>query len=252
MKNLHTRTTLPCLLCVATFFLSSHAVISRAKSTEIETLTFTNTQTWSPRYLQWAETAIDLPEIALPPAPKNFSDATKQDLAVMHAYQDARTEKNIAEIKQEMNVYDALYGEKTLAQLVDENSRPLTFELMKEVIELESPQIMKQKKIYNRVRPSYLDPTLQPAIDVPPHPAYPSGHATQAYLRAHVFGELDPAHIDVYLQSAKRIARNREVAGLHYPSDTKAGEILAGQLFTKLMNNSDFVEHLNKAKTEWL
>ena len=149
MKNLHIRITLPCLLCVATFFLSSHAVISREKSAEIETLTFTNTQTWLPRYLQWAETAIDLPEIALPPAPKNFSDATKQDLAVMHAYQDARTEKNIEEIKQEMNVYDALFGEKTLAQLVDERSHPLTFELMKEVIELESPQIMKQKKIYN-------------------------------------------------------------------------------------------------------
>ena len=122
MKHLHTRITLPCLLCVGTFFLSSHAVISRAESAEIETLTFTNTQTWLPRYLQWAETAIDLPEIALPPAPKNFSDATKQELAVMHVYQDARTEKNIEEIKQEINVYDALFGEKTLAQLVDESS----------------------------------------------------------------------------------------------------------------------------------
>ncbi len=252
MKNFNARIVMPCLLCVGTFFLSSHAVISRAESAEIETLTFTNTQTWLPRYLQWAETAINLPEIALPPAPKNFSDTTKQDLAVMHAYQDVRTEKNIAEIKQEINVYDALFGEKTLAQLVDESSRPLTFELMKKVIELESPQIMKQKKIYNRVRPSYLDPTLTPVIDVPPHPAYPSGHATQAHLRALVLSELDPAHHDHYLQSAKRIARNREVAGLHYPSDSKAGQILAGQLFKKLMNDSDFVEHLNKAKTEWL
>lgn len=251
MKNLPLRITIPCLLCVAGFFLSSHAAISRAESAKIEALTFTNTQTWLPRYLQWAETAVDLPEIALPPAPNNTSDSTKKDLAVMHAYQDARTEKDIEEIKQEINVYDAFFGEKTLAQLVDESSRPLTFELMKEIIELESPQIMKQKKIYNRVRPSYLDPTLQPAIDVPPHPAYPSGHATQAYLRAHVLGELDPAHHDDYLQAAKRIARNREVAGLHYPSDTKAGEILAGQLFQKLMNHSDFVEHLNKAKTEW-
>ena len=251
MKNFLVRTTITCLLCVGTFFLSLHADISRAESKTIATLTFTNTQTWSPRYLQWAETAVDIPEIVLPSAPKNTSDSTKRDLAVMHAYQDARTEKNIEEIKQEINVYDALFGEKTLGQLVDENSRPLTFELMKEVIELESPQIMKQKKIYNRVRPSYLDHTLKPAIDVPPHPAYPSGHATQAYLRAHVLGELDPAHHDDYLQAAKRIARNREVAGLHFPSDTKAGEILAGQLFKKLMDTADFSKRLEAAKAEW-
>lgn len=251
MKNFLARITIPCLIGVGAFFLSSYALASRAETVAIETLTFSNTQTWSPRYLLWAETAIDLPEITLPPSPKNISHTTKKDLATLHAYQDRRTAENIEEIKQELNIYDAFFGEITLAQLVDESKRPLTFELMKTVIELESPQIMKQKKIYNRVRPSFLDPTLKPVIDIPNHPAYPSGHSTQAHLRALVLSELDPKNADVYLQAANRIARNREVAGLHYPSDSKAGAVLAEQLFKKLMSNPDFVEHLKAAKTEW-
>lgn len=251
MKNFLTRITIPCLLGVGTFCVYPYAVASQVKSADIETLTFTNTQVWSARFLQWAETAPDLPEIMLPPVPTNTSGATKEDLTVMHAYQNARTEENIKEIKQEISIYNAMFGEKTFSQLVGESNRPLTFELMKAVIELESPQIMKQKKIYNRVRPSYLDPTIKIAIEIPPHPAYPSGHSTQAHLRAHVLSELDPAHRDVYFQAAKRIARNREVAGLHYPSDSKAGAILAEQLFRNLMNNADFAKHLEAAKAEW-
>ncbi len=184
MKNFLARITIPYLIGVDAFFLSSYALASRAESAAIETLNFSNTQTWSPRYLLWAEAAVDLPEITLPPSPKNISNTTKEDLATLHAYQDQRTAEGIVKIKQAVNIYDALFGEKTFAQLVDESKRPLTFELMKTVIELESPQIMKQKKIYNRVRPSFLDPTLKPVIDIPEHPAYPSGCSTQAHLRA--------------------------------------------------------------------
>lgn len=251
MKYFPSRTIIHCLLGIGTLCVYSYAVASQTKNVDIETLTFTNTQAWSVRFLQWAETAPDLPGVALPPVPKNTSAATKEDLAVMHTYQEARTEESVKQIKQEISIYDAMFGEKTFSQLVGENNRPLTFELMKAVIELESPQIMRQKKIYNRVRPSYLDPTIKIVIEIPLHPAYPSGHSTQAHLRAHVLSELDPAHRDVYFQAAKRIARNREVAGLHYPSDSKAGAILAEQLFKNLMGDTDFAKRLAAAKAEW-
>jgi len=251
MKNILLRFTLPCLLLTGSFSISTSAITPQTNSSAIETMTFANTQTWSPRYLQWAEMAIDIPSIALPAAPKNTSKTTRKDLATMHAYQDARTETNIEEIEQEINIDNAFFGDKTLGELIDETNRPLTFALMKMVIELESPQIMKQKKLYNRVRPSYLDPTLKPAIDIPDHPAYPSGHSTQAHLRALVLTELDPKNRGVYEQAAKRIARNREIAGLHYPSDSKAGAILATQLFKKLMSSPDFNKSMDAAKAEW-
>jgi hypothetical protein len=222
------------------------------RNAQIEKLTFSSTQTCGAIFLQWAESTSYLPEIVLPPSPKNTSDTTKKDLALIHEYQNARTAKNIEEIKREINIYNALFGKRTFAELIDLSKRPDTFMLMQDLIELEAVNVMRQKKIYNRVRPSYLDPTLKPVIDVPDHPAYPSGHATQAQLRALVLSELDPKNRDVYLKAAKRIAHNREIAGLHYPSDSKAGFILAEQLFKKLMKSPIFVEHLKKAKTEWV
>jgi acid phosphatase (class A) len=251
MKYFPTPTVYSLLLCISILFLYPQDVSCHTRRKEIDTLTFTDTQTWSPRFLSWAESAIDAPEITLPLFPGNTSRTTRKELALLHAYQDTRTEKTVVEIRQEASIYDALFGKKTFGQLVGETNRPQTFELMKEVIELESPQIMKQKKIYNRVRPSYLDPTLKPVIDIPAHPAYPSGHATQAQLRALILSELDPENRHDYLLSAKRIAHNREVAGVHYPSDSKAGFILAQKLFKKLMENPAFVERMKKAKAEW-
>jgi acid phosphatase (class A) len=252
MKKFLARNTILYLLGAGMCLSCFYAIAAQAQQeTSIEPLTFSNTQTWSPRFLHMAESAVDAPDIALPVSPKNKSRTTRKDLALMHAYQRTRTEKDINEIKQEININDALFGENTFAQLLEESRHPQTFVLMKEVVELESPQIMKQKKIHNRVRPSYLDPTIKPVIDVPPHPAYPSGHATQAYLRAFVLSELDPKNRDQYRRAAKRIAHNREIAGLHYPSDSIAGALLAKQLFKKLMQNPGFVEQLEKAKAEW-
>ena len=51
---------------------------------------------------------------------------------------------------------------------------------------------------------------------------------------------------------AWRIARNREIAGLHYPSDTDAGTRLALQVFSKLSTIPLFAdETLKNAKDEW-
>ena len=85
----------------------------------------------------------------------------------------------------------------------------------------------------DRPRPSQLCPALMPPLAVPGHASFPSGHSTQAHLMAlcmtDVFGTLPmagPMNDDLWTL-ADRIARNREIAGLHYPSDTKAGVDLA-------------------------
>jgi hypothetical protein len=239
------------LLALFSLLLHSSTGIAAEKSTRAKVLTFTNTQTWGLNYLNMAETAVDTPEIKLPAPPSNDSDATKRELALLRSYQAARTEKDIEKIKSEINNLYAFFGKTTFAELINPNNRLETFMLMHEIIELEAQQVMRQKKIYNRVRPSYLDPTLKPAIDVPQHPAYPSGHATQAYLRALILSELDPSSRSVYMQSAQRIARNREIAGLHYPSDSKAGALLAEQLFAKLKKDPSFSKRLKAAKAEW-
>jgi PAP2 superfamily len=239
------------LLVLFSLCLHSSAAIAAKKSTQKKVLTFANTQTWRPDYLNMAETGVDIPEIKLPAPPSNDSDSTKRELALLHSYQKVRTKKEVAEIKGEIDVPEFHFGQSTLKQLVYRNDRLETLALMNEIVDFEAQQVMRQKKIHNRVRPSYLDPTLKPVINVPQHPAYPSGHATQAYLRALILSELDPANRSIYMQSAYRIARNREIAGLHYPSDSKAGALFAQQLFAKLKKDPSFAERLKAAKAEW-
>jgi membrane-associated phospholipid phosphatase len=112
------------------------------------------------------------------------------------------------------------------------------------------------KWLNNRRRPSQVCPALRPPIQVPGHAAYPSGHATQAFLIAASLGAIFPAKskpgIVLALQAlAARIARNREIAGLHYASDTAAGIELAGAIWQTLKAGEEFKLLSANAKKEW-
>jgi len=94
-----------------------------------------------------------------------------------------------------------------------------------------------------RPRPNQICPALRPPVAVPGHPSYPSGHACQALLMACVAEDMLPrslrqeeecAYRKLLQTQAFRIARNREIAGLHYRSDTEAGFVLALQVFGQL------------------
>jgi len=53
---------------------------------------------------------------------------------------------------------------------------------------------------------------------------------------------------------AKRIARNREIAGFHYKSDSDAGADLADAIFGILTDPSQvpkFTDAMSTAKDEW-
>jgi hypothetical protein len=65
----------------------------------------------------------------------------------------------------------------------------------------------------------------------PAHPAYPSAHATQSHLIGALLCMVDSSVRSRFADEldwlAKRIAMNRERAGVHYESDSIAGEALA-------------------------
>jgi PAP2 superfamily len=163
------------------------------------------------------------------------------------------------------------------------SSHPWTFRLARTAIVVGEFVAMYWKRQYNRARPSQLSPGLMPPIAVPAHASYPSGHATQAYLLSLLMKEaMDgmivaaPAEVDVADQTrtrdpssllltpgatmlvrlAERVARNREVLGVHYPSDSTRGMELAGKILTRLMTLPDMDRTnakslVGRAKKEW-
>jgi hypothetical protein len=124
---------------------------------------------------------------------------------------------------------------------------------------------MYYKAKYRRPRPSMLLPALLPPTPVPGHASFPSGHSTQAHLMRlcmiDVLTGPPPSPLLPRLETMKndmqaladRIARNREIAGLHYPSDSAAGVSLASQIHKRLAESSaSFRVALEAAQQEWL
>ena len=112
--------------------------------------------------------------------------------------------------------------------------------------------ILERKKHFARARPSQLDENLVTVIPNPAHAAYPSGHASQTYMIALVLSEFDPENADKYKQFAVDVAHRREIAGVHYPSDSDAGRQLAIDVLERLRNVPTFEGKFQEAKSTHL
>jgi membrane-associated phospholipid phosphatase len=164
--------------------------------------------------------------------------------------------------------------------MCNSSSAPATHALVQIAAHIGQFQAMHYKMHYNRPRPSQYSPALLPPIDVPGHASYPSGHATESMLIALCLEQVLPAAASTptllaggsapdnppppnpgkspLQQMASRIARNREVLGLHFASDSKAGRLLAQQSFNLLMQCKSINDpaHPNdgliaRARAEW-
>jgi hypothetical protein len=130
----------------------------------------------------------------------------------------------------------------------DWDGLPKTYFLAMSLMGFSVYPIMKFKAFFNRARPYEIAP-IAPSFKVQ-HPAYPSGHSTQAHLIAFFLSELFPKKREFFLTTAARIAFNRELAGVHYPSDSRAGTHLAREIYQLLPEVDAFRKMLAEVKTE--
>lgn len=220
-------------------------------------LTFSNTMEWDPILMAALsrKQSFDIPwqsSIHIPPFPANSSVRTKKELELLKKYTKLRTPEVIAAIQIEIpNLEKAYFGEHTLEYYGNAQTLPKTAFLVRRLFSEILPIILTFKKDFDRVRPNIADPTLDTVIASPRHAAYPSGHSTQAHLMAYFLSELIPEKRAELEKDALRVAVHREIAGLHYTSDTAAGALLARQYLELLKKDSEFVKLLEEAKAEW-
>jgi acid phosphatase (class A) len=253
------RKTLPFLLIILLASGAGYWAYAQrhAPMRDVNELRFSNTQVLLPEYGESVKqpsifTDEQLAGITLPPPPANDSEQTAEELKELHAKEALRTPEKMQEIlAEDTSLQKSVFGTTTLETYINPRIRPHTSELVDFVFAKTAPVIMMQKLKYDRVRASYLDPTLTTAIDVPRHPSYPSGHSTHMHELAAILSRLDPDHTALYFDSAERIAINREIAGVHYPSDTEGGRLLAIQIVDLLFQNQEFLDLYAKAQSEW-
>lgn len=196
----------------------------------------------------WRTAAIDteLADILTAAVP---NDELKE-LSRLTEYRDAVIGEATAQCNNLLNYFSAVLGFKA-------TTYRYTY-MLGAVAELVGLGVaMHYKGRFLRPRPSRLFPQLLPPIEVPGHAAFPSGHATQSMLIALCLAKVMPDAVKLPLitlpdsskvpygpvfRLAERIGRNREVLGLHYPSDSKAGRALAAHAFTALQTVLDAIK----------
>lgn len=221
-----------------------------------QNLKFSNTQKWDSEIYSMMRDDVFFvgdpfgEKNEFPPPPKNLSAENKKELEELINLQKERTLENEKEILLEVYITTMRMGPYFYSDFT-ESSKIFT----KQLFDLFIPEflsiLVRHKEHFDRVRPSFLDTSIRPSVGIPGHPAYPSGHASQSFLVASIASELDPQNREKYFESAFRIAKNREIAGVHYKSDSEAGQFLAEEYLKLLFKNERFLSVLELAKSEW-
>ena len=210
-------------------------------------LAYTNKET---RYLakDWKKSFV------LPVPPANSSDRTRGELEYLKGLIPQRENYQKA-IEDEVLTKRFKWGESTYEELTKGENFKNTSKLILATYQELGVVVSVLKQRFNRVRPSVLAEKygfkLGTVVEIPGHPAYPSGHATGVFTLAYILQELDPSNAETYRKDALRIARNREIGGLHYPSDTVAGRLLARQIADSLLTSERYQYLLEAARDEW-
>lgn len=156
---------------------------------------------------------------------------------------------------------DAVWPVQQVVGAIDHPPKVLSKLMVGLVLDATSYAVFLYKYHYReaRLRPYDLLPAAGGPIPVdsdvrkPWHPTYPGGHAAMAYALAYLYADkaMFPDLRFKLLDQAKVVARNREIAGLHYKSDSAAGNHLAQAVVNLMLNNPKFKALVDAAKLEW-
>ena len=165
------------------------------------------------------------------------TDVFAQQVVAVSAWAPRRAER-APEILSQLGPQMAYWS--SIVNLSPERT-PKTLEFCHTAMTFASFVVQRVKQILSCKRPLTYDRTLQPMIQTPAFSAMPSGHATEAFMMAHLLTQLcdlDAPGAALLQRQAERIATNRVIAGLHFPVDSIAGRMLGQTLAEYLLHRS--------------
>ncbi len=222
-----------------------------ARATSLDDIQFSDDM-WEPGFVKILDSAPthlskDL-SFSIPPFPANSTPETAKEIDLLLQYQETmRTPEQLEAVKIEVSTFV-----KTMKFGLETFVSPDVQKRVKGLIDIANHDLsyflFREKRRFKRARPTQLSSTLKAGIPIPGHASYPSGHAMQARVFAHVYGYIDSAQASTYLQRSDAAALRREIFGLHYPSDSQAGKDMADQFFAALIKVDSVRQELDDVK----
>lgn len=165
------------------------------------------------------------------PFPSNSSKIVIHEIQYLIGLQEFRNQWKKDIVIADKKVIQA-FGE-----YLDKHELEVDLDRIEKLRKQSSPILLSLKRFYNRPRPNVLakklglDFTFIP-LKTAETPSYPSGHATQGRLVAKLVADEVPfKHRADIIRIGEDLGEGRMIAGVHYPTDTNFGHLLADELY---------------------
>jgi len=166
---------------------------------------------------------------------KELSDSKKKLLNSKPSFEVKFPEldfpSNESEISEVLNIMEKYEMDKDIQDDLDQNNNEMMLDIVganlidyEQFIKDVDIYTMQLKMKYKRPRPYEISDKIKSVTDTDDTPAFPSGHAIEAYALAKMLAEEHPEKEDELFNMAEGIALSRVIMGSHYPSDIEAGE----------------------------
>lgn len=192
---------------------------------------------------EWAK----VPSISFPLQPHPIKDSLeyKKELETLFAYQKSRSEDQCEFARTQPHPsFDEMF---LINGPLTEDEALFAKTLVERSMRLADRVASFHKKKFARVRPYNAHSKLQPCTFRPTgQTSYPSSHASNAAIGACVLAKIYPAKAQDILDYGTYLGELRVIAGVHYPSDVRAGQILAQQICDHLLEDKRFVKALTE------
>jgi acid phosphatase (class A) len=161
--------------------------------------------------------------------------------------QKTRTKADCARGLSEVNInlenfYGPAYGPLTKAEVAKWSP------IFDEFSSLAWPLIKSAKDRWQRPRPFVAHSDIIPCVKLEKSFSYPSGHAAMAYYYLEILEQLKPSLTNSLTLRAEQIAHDRNLVGVHYPSDVRDGKILGDEIYDFRKDEPKFEALLAHAK----
>lgn len=183
---------------------------------------------------QWHTWLLESGSQLRPPAPpsKNQTKAELDELRALAAQRDPAALDQIDYWNTGAPVYR--WNEIALQELVKRGMNVFTggraLALLHAAVYDATVAAWDAKYAYNRERPVYADRRIEPAIQTPDSPSYPSEHAAAAGAASEVLAYLFPEKAEHFRAKAAEAGEAMLLAGVNYRSDVDAGAELGRQV----------------------
>ena len=181
--------------------------------------------------------------------PADDSPQHQAEIDRMLTLQEERTPADVQRVQQEesMNVFDFA---NVLGPWFRADNVPYTAALLKEAAHTDNAIAGSAKHEWMRKRPQITEPRLHPCLPLEKTTSYPSAHSMLGAMWGQLLAEMFPEDAEILLARGRQIGTDREIAGMHWPSDVEAGLKLGTEVAHRMLADPAFKAKLQKAREE--